>query len=450
MSCGCDHIFGLPFLEVGLPLLRGNPFDLTGQKLLTRFLELLTYNTEIVLKSDGEHSLVKLKKAAGREAKNLTKVVCEESPAGDLQANGEAEAAVREIKWRIKAVHLMLEKKLDGGLPEGHPLALWIARYVAEQSNRYKVGADGRTPEERRTGKKWIKPMPVFGEKIFVKPAGKGKKTDVSKMKEARFLGCHMQPLWERLGHDEGGCGGWRWIPHTGGCLEEDLKGSPWDVRAYVRRAAQEELLPAPSCRRSLLELRDILAKQAWEKKEQKAWPLRRDHLVWFGRTAGCPGCLSILKGAGFQQVAHNDDCRSRIKQCLAEQSQTKAEETKRLRAEDAAEEAARGGSSVAMEHVNPGGEASGSRDGVPVVNIDDQPMTTSPMFYEQHVNDYQAVALSDSDGAGDLRSRKSTTGTVVKTGNHTVLVKGATQKVVALSSRESKFIWDAPHCNPG
>ena len=58
---------------------------------------------------------------------------------------------------------------------------------MAEQSKRYKVGADGRTPEERRTGKKWIKPTPVFGERIFIKPAGKGKKTDVSKMKEARF-----------------------------------------------------------------------------------------------------------------------------------------------------------------------------------------------------------------------------------------------------------------------
>ena len=116
--------------------------DLTGQKLLTRFLELLGYK-EIVLKSDGEHSLVRMKKAAGRDAKNLVKTICEESPAGDSRANGEAEAAVREIKWRIKAIHLMLEKKFDGGLPEGHPLTLWIPRYVAEQSNRYKVGADG-------------------------------------------------------------------------------------------------------------------------------------------------------------------------------------------------------------------------------------------------------------------------------------------------------------------
>ena len=53
---------------------------------------------------------MRLKKAAGKDAKNLAKVICEESPAGDSRANGEAEAAAREIKWRIKAIHLMLEK----------------------------------------------------------------------------------------------------------------------------------------------------------------------------------------------------------------------------------------------------------------------------------------------------------------------------------------------------
>ena len=38
-------------------------------------------------KNDGEHSLVKMKKAAGQDAKNLTKVICEESPAGDSKVN---------------------------------------------------------------------------------------------------------------------------------------------------------------------------------------------------------------------------------------------------------------------------------------------------------------------------------------------------------------------------
>jgi hypothetical protein len=89
---------------------------------------------------------------------------------GDSKANGEAEAAVKEVKWRIRAIIMTLEKKLNTKIPEGHPLLTWIPRYAAEQSNRFKVGHDGRTPEERRTGKKWIRPMPLFGERIMIKP----------------------------------------------------------------------------------------------------------------------------------------------------------------------------------------------------------------------------------------------------------------------------------------
>ena len=85
--------------------------DTTARKLLTTtFLELLG-RMEVALKSDGEHTLVQLKKA-GKDAQNLKKVLYEESPAGESRANGEAEeAAVREVKWRIRAIILMLEKK---------------------------------------------------------------------------------------------------------------------------------------------------------------------------------------------------------------------------------------------------------------------------------------------------------------------------------------------------
>ena len=83
----------------------------------------------------------------------------------------------------------MLERKFGRAVPDNH--LSWVPRYAAEQANRFRVGADGKTPEERRTGKKWVKPLPVFGEKIMIKPAGKGRRGDLSKMKAARFLGCH-------------------------------------------------------------------------------------------------------------------------------------------------------------------------------------------------------------------------------------------------------------------
>ena len=60
--------------------------------------------------------------------------------------------------------------------------------------------------------------------------------------------------------------------------------------------------------------------------------------------------------------------------------------------------------------------------------------------LYEQPIEKFNVVALSDSDWAGDLRSRRSTTGAVIKAGEHTILVKGTSQKIVALSSCESEF----------
>ena len=130
------------------------PGGTAAQKLLTRFLELPGWK-EVVLKSDGKHPLVKMKKIARREAATVTKVVCEESPAGDSQAYGEAEVAVKDIKWRIRATTLMVEKRFGGKVPDWHP--------AAEQANRYRAGSDPKTPKERSTGKKWIKALPVFG-----------------------------------------------------------------------------------------------------------------------------------------------------------------------------------------------------------------------------------------------------------------------------------------------
>ena len=71
--------------------------DLTAQKALTRFLEILGYR-EVVLKSDGERSLVKMKMEAAKQARGVSRAVPEESPQGDARANGQAEVAVKEVK----------------------------------------------------------------------------------------------------------------------------------------------------------------------------------------------------------------------------------------------------------------------------------------------------------------------------------------------------------------
>ena len=416
--------------------------ETSGRKLLARFLELLGYK-EVVLKSDGEHALVKMKKAAGKEAKCLTKVVCEESPVGDARANGEAEAAVREVKWRVRAITMSLKKKYPD-IPEDHPLLLWVPRYAAEQSNRYRVGADGRTAEERRTGKKWIKPMPVFGERIMIKPAGRGKRGDQTRMKPARFLGCHSRfgsvlgmttegvvvgTSYHSLPEDE------KWT-----ALEENLKGSPWDVRAYVRRQLPEQAQPAepqpqvvivqPALGPALQQgvpgqdggLQDGGEGAAGDNRPMvggpsassqqgrqgvKAWPVRREYLTKFGRTDECPGCLSLMKGAGFQQVAHSSECRQRIKRCLDEAAASDDAEVKRLREEDRLlEEAVDPQGSVPMAAEPAQGSAGGELNPEAGVAAPEASGGTKRKGGEEGVVDVDDLCQeAEADGASSVRA---------------------------------------------
>ena len=60
--------------------------------------------------------------------------------------------------------------------------------------------------------------------------------------------------------------------------------------------------------------------------------------------------------------------------------------------------------------------------------------------FQRQIMEKMTVGAWSDSDWAGELKTRRSTTGTVLKIGAHTILTKGTSQKVVALSSCESEY----------
>ena len=61
-------------------------------------------------------------------------------------------------------------------------------------------------------------------------------------------------------------------------------------------------------------------------------------------------------------------------------------------------------------------------------------------VYKMQNGEGLKVVVMSDSDWAGDLRTRRSTSGAVVKVGEHTVQVKCSSQKVVALSSMESEY----------
>ena len=94
------------------------------------------------------------------------------SPEGDHAANGLAEVGVREIKAQSKILRSQLEQRLGNRIDEKEPLTSWIARHAANCLSRYRLLDDDRTPDQRRRGKTWKRPVVEFGESVQFRPAG--------------------------------------------------------------------------------------------------------------------------------------------------------------------------------------------------------------------------------------------------------------------------------------
>ena len=96
------------------------------------------------------------------------------SPEGDHSANAMAELGVREIKSQVRVIRSQLEANYRHEFAEDEPILAWIPRYGANCMNRYLILGDGRTPEQRRTGRIWKRAVVVFGEKVFDRPVARG------------------------------------------------------------------------------------------------------------------------------------------------------------------------------------------------------------------------------------------------------------------------------------
>ena len=137
---------------------------------LTALIKSLGFK-RILVRSDNERLLLSL---IERVTRNLTGVelVMMTSPDGDHQANGLAEVVVREIKAQTRILRSQLEQRLGNRIDEEDPLMSWIPRHAANCVSRYRLMDDGRTPDQRRCGKTWKRPVVEFGESVHFRPVG--------------------------------------------------------------------------------------------------------------------------------------------------------------------------------------------------------------------------------------------------------------------------------------
>ena len=73
------------------------------------------------------------------------------------------------IKGIVRTLIISAQSKWKHRLPFGHPLILWAPTYAAQMVNRFKIGDDGKSAEQRRTGKRWDKVAVPFGERVQIK-----------------------------------------------------------------------------------------------------------------------------------------------------------------------------------------------------------------------------------------------------------------------------------------
>ena len=123
---------------------------------------------ECLLKSDGEPSIVALKRSIKKAYIEL-KGKLEETPPGKHQSNSRIELAVKHIRNQVKTIRDALETRIQAKVPDDHPMMHWILRWATQTYNRYRRGADGRTAYERICGKRLTQGIAEFGEVVQFK-----------------------------------------------------------------------------------------------------------------------------------------------------------------------------------------------------------------------------------------------------------------------------------------
>ena len=116
------------------------------------------------MRSDNERALLAFLCAAAASLEGV-EVIEQASLEGDHAANGLAEVGVREVKAQTRVLKSHLEKRLKRQLDWSERLATWLVRHSANCLSRYRIQNDGKTPDQRRTGKRWRCEAVEFGER---------------------------------------------------------------------------------------------------------------------------------------------------------------------------------------------------------------------------------------------------------------------------------------------
>ena len=96
--------------------------------------------------------------------------VQERSTEGDPHSNGAAESSVNVVKGHVRSIELAVESAAGVEVPADHDLLTWIVSYATSMHRRFSVGRDGKTAYERNMGRRAVRPLAQFGDRVWWMP----------------------------------------------------------------------------------------------------------------------------------------------------------------------------------------------------------------------------------------------------------------------------------------
>ena len=306
----------------------------------------------------------------------LTEVVSK----GQSPGNGLAEGAIKEVKAKIRTLRQALEEGIGRVVPETHDILAWLVTHAAHTINWYRVGTDGKTPFQRRTGKGFKRVVAPFGQKVLWMEPGKlvSRIESDSRWKEGIFLGVIGGGLGANnyaIGTPEGVKAGRaiKLVPQEE-CWDSELllsvKGLPWDRQ---RRDPTTRIVVPGSSPVAVLPPAPVPAQPPGPRRVY----IRRDvEIAKYGQTPGCAGCRAIAAGARPQN--HSEECRKRIEQRMRDDEEMArrlgAAAAKRARTEEVPAQAPPAPGPVAQAPAAGGSSSSGAAGSGAHQNVPEEP----------------------------------------------------------------------------
>ena len=239
------------------------------------------------------------------------------------------------------------------------PLATCLVRHSANCLSRYRVQADGKTPDQRRTGKRWRRQAVEFREKVallLVTGRREGRVAgDAERMMDGIFVGHHERTGASLFFSERGLLRATR--------VQRKTADQQWD-NEFVRKCRGVPWMltgeePEPEVRPPPTPALVMPAPEAIVRASQqrRRYILKQD-VARYGPTPGCEACVALAGGAQRVPQPHSDECRARMDKLVQRDEDTLVQQ--RLHADRL-----RRGSTVARssgyERRNPDAEAVGS-----------------------------------------------------------------------------------------